>query len=147
MSLKLSIISTKLLIVTGLLVFFSASTFAQKKLKQPRHTRTQISGVLIHKEWTKSTQSYCAHQSDYFVIRMENGKEIVLQGQGKKVQGKKMMVFAGKKVRLDGYHKTKEIESNGNPMSQRPVSTNPVTGERSDSFSCKVFVVQNIRVE
>ncbi|OJJ20142.1 hypothetical protein BKI52_16860 [marine bacterium AO1-C] len=140
-------ISIKFFVVASLLVFFSASAFAQKKLKQPRHTRTQLSGTLIHKEWTKSTQSYCAHQSDYFVIRLDNDKEIVLQGHAKNVKGKKMMIFAGKKVRLDGYLKTKVIEPNGNPMAQRPVSTNPVTGERSESFSCKIFVVQNIRVE
>ena len=147
MSAKLSGIFSKLLVITSLLLFLSNSVFAQKKLKQPRHTRTQISGTLIHKEWTKSTQSYCAHQSDYFVIRLDNGNEIVLQGHGKNVQGKKMLVFAGKKVLLDGYHKTKVIESNGNPMAQRPVSTNPITGEENNSFSCKVFVVQNIRVE
>lgn len=144
---KFSTIYPKLLIITGLVVFFSTSSFAQKKLKQSPHTRTQISGTLIHKEWTKSTQSYCAHKSDYFVIRLDDEKEIVLHGHGKNVKGKKMMVFAGKKVILDGYLKTKNIKPSGNPMAQRPVSYNPVTGKKDESFSCKIFVVQNLRIQ
>ena len=147
MNLKSSTHSIKFFVVASLIAFFSTSAFAQKKLKQPRHTRTQISGTLIHKEWTKSSQSYCAHQSDYFVIRLDNEKEIVLQGQSKNVKGKKMMAFAGKKVSLDGYIRTKLIEPSSNSISQHPVSTHPVTGKKDNSFSCKVFVVQNIRVE
>lgn len=150
MNQKLASLTAKIVIITGLSLFITLPTFAQitqKKLKQSPHRRTQVTGVLLHKEWSKSTQSYCAHKSDYFVIRTEKGKEIVLHGQGKNTKGKKMLNFAGKKVTLHGYVKTKNIKPSSNPMEQRPVSYNPVTGKQDDSFSCKIFVVQNIRVE
>lgn len=147
MNKMLSTFFRRLSIVFGLLVFVTLPALAQKKLRQPQHTRVQMSGVLLHKEWSKSTQSYCAHKSDYFVLRTDGHKELVLHGQGKNVKGKKMQVFAGKQVILDGYVKVKEIKPNGNPMAQRPVSYNPITGKKSESFSCKVFIVQNIRVK
>lgn len=148
MNRKRSIFSIQLGITLGLIVFMTVPALAQKKLKQSPHIRTQISGVLLHKEWSKSTQSYCAYKSDYFVIRKDNDKEIVLHGHGKNAKGKKMLNFAGKKVIIDGYIKVKEIKPSDNPMAQRPVNYDPMTGKKSKRpFFCKIFVVQNIRVK
>ncbi|EAY30728.1 hypothetical protein [Microscilla marina] len=137
----------KLSLTLVLVTFMALPTLGQRKLQQSRHTRIQMSGVILHKDWTKSTQSYCAHKSDYLVIRTDKGKEIVLQGHGKNVKGKKMLAFAGKKVAIDGYIKIKNIKPDPNQISQRPVSYHPITGKKSESFSCKVFVVQNIRLK
>lgn len=128
-------------------IFITLPALGQRKLQQSQHTRKQMSGVILHKDWSKTTQSYCAQKSDYFVIRTDEGKEVVLQGQGKNVRGKKILAFVGKEVVIDGYVKLKEIKSNPKRISQRPVSYNPVTGKRTEDFSCKVFVVQNLRLK
>lgn len=137
----------KLSIASVLVIFMALPALGQRTLRQSPHARTQMSGVILHKDWAKTTQSYCAHKSDYFVVRTTEGKEIVLQGHGKNVRGKKMLAFVGKEVVIDGYVKLKEIKPDPNRISQRPVSYNPVTGKKTESFSCKVFVVQNLRVK
>lgn len=99
-----------------------------------------LSGKLIEKPWTKSTQSYCAQGSDYFVLEV-NGAEHVLAFSSSMTD--KLKANAGKKVSLTGSFETKTIKAADNdPMSQRPVTSSPDGSD--EGFTCTVFKVSKM---
>lgn len=95
--------------------------------------KTMLTGIIVKKPWTKSTQSYCAGGSDYYVLKTTD-KEIVLQGDEELLAAN-----LGKEVKITGTWETKVIKSN--PNEQRPV--NPF--EEDSDFKCEVYVVESIK--
>lgn len=103
-----------------------------------------IRGKVILKSWTKSSQSYCAQGSDYYVLLVK-GEEHVLVADEPQI--KKLKRRTGKKVKLRGEFITRTISvPDDDNTSQRPVSLNPTTGqsEPNTDFTCTVFMVQRV---
>lgn len=99
-----------------------------------------LTGTLIEKPWSKSTQSYCAQGSAYFVL--ESGKqEYVLAYEESMLED--LQSHDGQKVTLTGAFETRNIEPSTEEISQHPVSLNP-DGTTDDSFECTVFRVKKI---
>ncbi|TAH20976.1 MAG: hypothetical protein EAZ08_04510 [Cytophagales bacterium] len=116
------------------LLFFIFSSFVSPT--------EELSGIILKKAWTKTTQSYCAGGSDYYVLSLPN-EELVLENVSKIPSQKLFGQWVGKKVKVVGTKYQKKIK-NDNDSSQRPVEDDPITGERKDEFSCWVFKVQKI---
>jgi hypothetical protein len=114
---------------------------AQKKPSKSNKTtmETEFNGTIKKKPWSKSTQSYCAGGSDYFVLVIENNEEIVLQNN----TGEELDDLDGKEVTIIGKKVTKTIKNN-NPMEQRPVSRFKKDGEDT-GFQCTVLDVTKIK--
>lgn len=127
------------------MVFLSTCAYAQKgaatKTKPNSNTET-FTGTLLAKQWSKSIQSYCAQGSDYTVLKLSDDSEVVLENMTRK----KLSDFDGKNVEIRGYYETKRIKQNNEGQSpQKPsLEQRPDTG--GEDFTCKVLVVQTIRV-
>jgi hypothetical protein len=141
---------SKSILFTFLLLISSGFLFAQNQTSTETITANSeetITGTLEKRPWSKSLESYCAQGSDYYcLVETDTGKEWVLQALGGKNTNNK---FVNKKVSIIGVVSTKTIEttSSNNPkeISQRPVSSDPVTGEsREEAFTCTVFIVKKI---
>jgi hypothetical protein len=102
--------------------------------------QTTIEGTLIKKVWNKSTESYCAGGSDYYVLQDRTGKTQVLQFKeiGKPLRSL-LNILEGKRVKATGTFKEKEIA----PPAE--ISQQPVTNDANGVFRCTVFECSNIR--
>ncbi len=103
----------------------------------------ELQGTILKKEWTKTTQSYCASGSDYYALKTEN-EEIVLENNSKTPNKTKFDKWVGKKVIVKGV-KIEKVIKNDNPLSQKPISFSPDGKQSNDDFSCLVFRVRTIR--
>jgi hypothetical protein len=126
---------------------FAQVTQTKKKTATQKPTIT-LEGKLVQKPWAKSGQSYCAQGSDYYVLVLSDESEKVLEKQDKKDWANLLTEKTGKTVKIKGYDEIKVIKhpkaENGMEL-QHPITTNPITGEETDSYTCNVFVV--IRIE
>ncbi len=121
--------------------FVCESGFAQTKGKSEK---TEISlkkykGIILSKPWTKSTQSYCAQGSDYFVLKVGK-QEFVLENQS----SINLADYKDKKVSFYGYEKTRTITPKDDG-SQRPVQMSlDKDGKeiKETAFTCTVLIVQ-----
>ena len=106
---------------------------------------TSFSGTLLKKPWSKTTQSYCAGGSDYFVLKVGE-EEIVLQrGGSDKTREAFFGKWVGKKVKIQGKKKEKKI-TNTDPMEQKPITFSSDGKPITDApFTCTVIEV--IRIE
>ncbi len=96
-----------------------------------------LKGTLKMKSWSKSTQSYCAQGSDYYILQNSNG-ETVLDLSQSDYKLDDLKKWNGKKVVITGALKTRTIKGSDNPMEQRPVSSD------GNDFTCKVWEVKKI---
>ena len=117
--------------IIGLLFLVISCKPTQKLTEQPVEV---IKGVLVKKPWSKTTQSYCAQGSDYWVIK-EGDKENVIAWSDEKL-AKKAEGFRNKTVTLKGVWTPRTITPPENEISQHPVGAN---GE--STFECVVFSV------
>ncbi|MCU0438301.1 MAG: hypothetical protein MUC49_10310 [Raineya sp.] len=95
-------------------------------------------GKIVAKPWSKTTESYCAQGSDYYVLEQKDKSAIVIQ-KDKVMDLKK---WQGKDVQIKGKIETKEIKPS-NPMEQRPVTLD-IDGKEV-AFTCSVLVIQEIK--
>ncbi|NJL14162.1 MAG: hypothetical protein HC913_14900 [Microscillaceae bacterium] len=59
---------------------FLLATLGEAKAQEFRFPEVLVlKGRLIKKPWTKSTQSYCAQGSEYYVLQMADGQEHILE--------------------------------------------------------------------
>ncbi len=113
-------------------------------------TTQTLTGKIVQKPWSKSTQSYCAQGSEYYVLIEKNGRESVLENQ----TDKNMELFLNKNIKIEGYFYTKTIENKpkkqedeaeiSQKIEQRPI--NSLDGEEAN-FTCEVFIMQKILVK
>lgn len=126
----------KIILIIALFVFNSALIFAQTQ--QQKVVTQKMQGKIILKSWSKSTESYCAGGSDYFVLA-KGEEEIILENQSKQ----NLENFTNKTVWITGFLKKKTIKPSNNPNEQRPVNMN-LDGEE-ENFTCEVFVIKKIK--
>jgi|GEM_PF-1099066 len=136
-----------IMLLTSCLIFCSNATFAQKtppkppKVKPITKTKNMMfEGTLQKKPWSKSTQSFCAEGSEYYVLLQEDETEIVIRNESTR----SLADYEGKKVTIEGKKETKIIKPSSNPAEQRPVSINPMTG-KEDNFTCTILIVTKIK--
>ncbi|MCU0449857.1 MAG: hypothetical protein MUC97_08445 [Bernardetiaceae bacterium] len=97
-----------------------------------------LTGKLVRKPWTKTTQSYCAQGSDYYVLQLASGEELVLEGG----RPKRLRTLTDRQVTVVGRQTSKVVKpKEENPMEQRPVG---LPGQPNE-FTCTVFVVRQLR--
>lgn len=131
------------LLFVFLLVFGVVPSFAQKgkKTKPLPGPSEKLSGQLQKKPWTKSTQSYCAGGSEYFVIKTSK-EEIVLENQS----GLDLATMSEKQVEITGKLVTRKVKAPEDENLQRPIQINS-DGKDTGEFTCRVFTVKNIRLK
>lgn len=102
--------------------------------------KKSFDGTLVKKGWTKTTQSYCAGGSDYFVLQMRK-EEIILVFEDKDLPAAKAL--DGKKVQLVAIATEKTIKAD--PMSQQPVQmkmdANGNFVKDDGGYNCTVYKV------
>ncbi len=121
--------------------FVCKSAFAQAKGKSEKTELPlkKYKGIVLSKPWTKSTQSYCAQGSDYFVLKVGK-QEFVLENQS----NINLADYKGKKVSFSGYEQTRTVTSKDDG-SQRPVQMSvDINGNeiKGTAFTCTVLIIQ-----
>lgn len=118
-------------------LFFFIVSFAQE-------TSEKLSGTILKKPWTKSTGSYCAGGSDYYVLRIDSGEEVILENISNVSTEKYFEKWVGKKVIVIGMKFEKKIK-NENNFSQKPITYSPDGKVKEEDFTCLVFKVKKIQ--
>ena len=126
------------------LVFFNVN--AQKEKLAP----IKLSGELIKKEWTKSTESYCAQGSEYYVLQVNNSsRSVIIEFGNEKIKLSKLI---NQNVEVIGRHIDKTIPT-GDGVTQEPINIHSnLNGEGAESktnkpLTCKVFKVKEITLK
>lgn len=117
------------------LLFFPVS-FAQG-------TSEKLSGTILKKPWTKSTESYCAGGSDYYVLRLVSGEEVILENISNVSAEKYFEKWVKKKVIVIGMKFEKKIKNEDN-RSQKPITYSFDGKVEENAFACSVFKVEKI---
>lgn len=95
----------------------------------------QLSGKLVHKQWEKSAESYCAQGSDYFVLESEADNKVL-------VYSEKLVPFSGKNVAITATKMERAIICP--PGEQCPVPADWKPGTPEPDFKCEIFEVMQI---
>lgn len=130
----------RLIIFVSFISFICFSVKAQNEKLDP----IKLSGKLIKKEWTKSTESYCAQGSDYYVLQVNDSQRFVILEFDDKIS--RVSKFDNEKVIVVGNHIEKRIASE-NEISQKPINSHSTSSEKEETFTCKVFKVSVITLE
>lgn len=122
----------------------SNSAFAQKSTPPIDSKEREITGLLIKKPWSKSTDSYCAQGSDFYVLQTKDDTHI-LDFSEYKNPSNQWSKWVNKTVRIKGESRTRTIKAPDDPMMQRPADVISPDGKKiSSDFTCTVFVVKSI---
>jgi hypothetical protein len=126
--------------ITLLILAFTTMglTAVAQKGADKKNMEQTFTGKILLKPWSKSSESYCAQGSDYYVLEQKKGFNIVIKENPEMDIAK----FAGKNVVIKGKIETKEIKPSSNPMEQRPTSFGG-----SDTFICNVLVISSIKAK
>lgn len=130
--------TTKFILIAVVFFSFLDISFAQIKGGQKKvvNKMEQFEGTIIQKPWTKSTESYCAQGSEYFVLQPTSSKKVsIVLKNNPDIDFSR---YANKKVAISGRLETRIIEDNNDPMEQRPS-----TG-LENNFRCTVLDVKSI---
>lgn len=108
-----------------------------------------FTGTLELRPWSKSTQSYCAQGSEYYVLIQADGEELVIRNDSEQ----DLAPFNGQAVQIEGALETKTIEPpRNNPLAQRIVVQRPrfLGGNESEeeeeiAFTCTILVLHQIQ--
>ena len=117
---------TRYLLLSSIVISFSACSYST------------FSGTLIKKPWSKSTQSYCAQGSDYYILQSEDDEYVV-----KYKSEKKLSTLKGQKVIIRGKMEKITIEP---PNAELP-SQVPDMGPMGQAFICTVLMAQKIKTQ
>ncbi|TAE70925.1 MAG: hypothetical protein EAZ85_11315 [Bacteroidetes bacterium] len=132
---KKVLIFTLLIIVCQISILSAQNKKDTRKDTKKKMTEKTFEGKIEKKPWSKSTQSYCARGSEYFVLVLPDQTEHVIQNNSKT----DLEALDGQQVKITGKMETRVIKAN--PMEQRPI--NPF--EKDDgTFRCEVLAVSKI---
>ena len=112
-------------------------------IKQPTSSdTTELTGQILKKEWSKSTESFCAQGSEYYILKpqedmaYQNG--IVLEFAGN-IEKSQVDSLTNQIIIARGNIIEKVIKFDKDELSQRPVTP----GNPDDhTFICQVFKVK-----
>lgn len=145
------------ILIIMLSFFVSSLCFAQTKTttKKTKTKKMEIvsatesksyTGIILKKPWSKSTQSYCAQGSEYFVLKIQE-EEWVIENKSKVDLEK----YHEKEVTVTAFEQTRKIPAKPeNPYEQRPVNPSflVIDGKKvpvqDDGFTCTVLVIEKI---
>ena len=122
-----------------------------------KQEKVEFTGRIQKKGWTRSTDSYCAQGSDFYLfqlVEMQDGKEII---SGKYVidvvaslEELKNEDYKGKILKCTGQIVEKKWKINPNDGGQHPVSSSPIGGvkggkkQKDQYYSCNQFRILEI---
>jgi len=112
----------------SLFVLLSWNTYAQDTFK----------GKIVAKPWSKTSESYCARGSNYYVLELQDQSAIVIKDN----KSLNLSKWKGKLVEIKGKIETREVKPS-NPMEQRPVNID-INGKEIP-FTCSVLDIQEIK--
>lgn len=127
-----------------LLISFISLLFFNVNAQKETPESLRLYGKLIKKEWSKSTESYCAQGSDYYVLQVNDSQRFVILEFDDKIS--RVSKFDNEKVIVVGNHIEKRIASE-NEISQKPINSHSTSSEKEETFTCKVFKVSVITLE
>ena len=136
----------KSVIFVSIFSFLCFSVQAQNEKLDP----VKLSGELLKKEWSKSTQSYCAQGSEYYVLQVNNSsRSVIIEFGNEKIKLSKLI---NQNVEVIGRHIDKTIPT-GDGVTQEPINIHSnLNGEGAESktnkpLTCKVFEVKEITLK
>lgn len=132
-----------------------AQSNTYKSLAKP----SNLEGVIQARPWTKSTESYCAQGSDYFVLQNEQGSYLL---EGAAAANIDLAAFEGQRVQVKVVKTQKTIPSpkvEEGQMMQRPQTSFPTMQRPSSGlpeesnnepqeepdFTCTVWMLKSIK--
>ena len=115
---------------------------AQNEAKEP----IKLHGKLIKKEWSKSSESYCAQGSEYYILQVNNERKVILQFDESIINTKD---FENENVIVVGQHIEKTISRNqiNDEVKQKAIQQMELSSEEEKAFTCHVFEVKIITLE
>lgn len=125
----------KIIVLSLLISICMISYLSAQGKKQKEEKAEKFKGIIKKKPWSKSTQSYCARGSDYFVLLQNDKSEIVIQNHTRI----NLEIWVNEKVTIIGKRETRVIKANLNE--QRPINS----FEKDDgTFQCTVLDIESI---
>jgi len=124
--------------------FFLFNGNAQNEETEP----IRLHGKLIKKEWSKSTESYCAQGSEYYILEVNNTERRVILQFDESILNTKD--FENEKVIVVGQHTKKTIsqEQENGETEQHPVQQVKLSSDEEDNvYTCHIFEVEIITLE
>jgi hypothetical protein len=111
-------------------------SLAQRKGSQKQPSTQNFEGIVVQKPWTKSSESYCAQGSEYFVLESVDKKVTFVLKNNPNID---YASYTNKVVVITGRLETRIIPANNNPLEQRPS-----TGTEN-TFKCTALEVDAIK--
>jgi len=125
----------KLKIILFVLVLFSSNLVFSQHANNTVSNKT-LTGKLEKRKWSKTTESYCAQGSDYYVIVLQKDSTSHVLVFNEKIKLETTVdVLLNQTISVYGYFETKIIKQSNDPMVQQPLG---------GDFYCSVFMVKNI---
>lgn len=124
----------KYLIYCCCIFLFSCSTEAQTSEYEALGKAQEVEGILEERRWAKSTESYCAQGSEYYVLT--NAEESYLLKDISNFTAD-LEALEGKKLRLSVVKMRKTILQKTDmqqPISQQPQNSFPISQQPSNTF-------------
>jgi hypothetical protein len=129
------------------LLFMTLLNAQTKETLTPNGESFTTEGVLIKESWSKSTTSYCAGGSDYYMLESNKGSLYLLTTEDANML-KQLSNHVKKNMKLKLVPCTKTFthdSTNGEMMGQHP-NPNPSinTKENNNEFSCEIYKIKEI---
>ena len=134
----------KSFLLFSLFSLFMFSGNAQTEATEP----IRLHGKLMKMEWSKSTESYCAQGSEYYILEVNNTERRVILQFDESILNTKD--FENEKVIVVGQHVKKTIskEQEKGETEQKPVQQIKLSSDEEDNvYTCHVFEVKIITLE
>jgi len=109
----------------------SGCNLARQYTEQPLST---VKGMLLHRPWAKTAQSYCAQGSDYWVLKQEAEEQVLAWPDESLLE--KAAKLNGKTVTIRGIWSRKKVSPPDHAISQHPVGA-----DGDNTFECVVLSV------
>lgn len=152
----------KYLIYCCCMLLFSCGTQAQGTEYEASGEEEEIEGVLEKRPWRKSTESYCAQGSDYYVLTNTSGSYILkdlseVAEDIASLEGKKLLLTVVEvqktiKAERGSQQPISQRPQTSFPVEQRPSSSSPIEGEEEvvesteNAYQCTVWEVKGLKV-
>ena len=136
----------QLLIIGFLLTLFGCNKSLNVEAETNTESRETLQGIVIHKPWTKSLESWQAGGSDYFVldtgdnpVKVKTAEEGVILKPTEEVTEDILSNYKGQSVIVTGEYKEHQPVT-PDPMSQYPTDFNGDPLPRGGGFA--VFTIE-----
>lgn len=140
------------LYVTILFIGMVVFGYAQKSSQYILKKNVRLTGKIIKKNWSKTSESYCAQGAGYYTFQLKNTTDsqkedlqlvIALHDNSNDLD---LGTFMNKIVYCEGQLMRKKIKINQEDGGQHPVTITLDGSNPSDYFECEIFRISSIKL-